>query len=124
MKIIEMLTEQESSKDSRKRSKELGIPYASRYLNRITAGDYQISIQASDSHYCTPRRTLENLEEYDTMEIAIFQNGEWVQPRNDEKFQQFPRYEELVDHYEEGDCAVGGFVPVDLIQDLYDYLSK
>jgi hypothetical protein len=57
------------------------------------------------------------------MEIAIFKDGEWVQPRNDEFINQFPKYEELIDCYENGDVAVGGNVPVNLIQELCDYLQ-
>jgi RNA-binding protein YlmH len=123
MKIFELLTEQESSKVSRKRQQEMGFEFIGRHLNRIKAGEYEMSIQASYAHYCEPRETLEDLTQYTEMELALFKNGGWVQPREDEKIKQFPRYLELEERYEEGDVAVAGYVPVDLLQDLYDYLS-
>jgi len=123
MKIIEMLTEQESSKESRKRQEVMGFGFISRHLNRLKAGDYEMSIQASFAHYCEPRETLEDLSQYTEMELALFKDGEWVQPRGDEKIKVFPRYAELEERYEEGNVAVAGWVPVDLLQDLYDYLS-
>jgi hypothetical protein len=124
MKIFELLTEQENSKVSRQRQKEMGLSYISRHLNSLKAGEYEMSIQASYAHYCEPRETLEDITQYTEMELAIFKGGKWVQPRNDEKIKQFPRYEELEERYEEGNVTVAGWVPVDLLQDLYEYLSK
>lgn len=94
-----------------------------RILNQISAGDYELSIQASEYHYCEPRKTIEDLSEYTSMEVAIFKDNSWVQPRKDEYIKSFKRYKELIDCYEEGDIAVGGYIPVNLIQDLFDYLS-
>jgi hypothetical protein len=125
MKIIEMLVEQENSKQSREKMKSMGLLANNRQYKWVEAGEHKLSIQASEYHYCEPRETLEDLSRYTAMEIAIFKGGEWVQPRNDEKIKQFPRYEELIDRYEEGGTtSVGGWIPIDLIQDLYEYLSK
>lgn len=93
-----------------------------RLLNQIKVGGYELSIQASNFHYCTPRTDLP-LDEYEEMELAIFKNDKWVQPRNDNKIKSFPRYEELINLYEDGDIAVGGYIPIDLIQDLCNYLE-
>jgi hypothetical protein len=95
VKIIEMLVEQESSKKTKEQMKAKGMNATHRHFNGITAGEYTLSIQASEYHYCEPRETLEDLSQYTEMEIAIFKNGEWVQPREDEKIKQFPRYSEL-----------------------------
>lgn len=124
MKIFELLTEQENSKVSRERQQEMGFEFIGRHLNRIKAGEYEMSIQASYAHYCEPRETLEDLTQYTEMELALFKNGKWVQPRGDEKIKAFPRYAELEERYEEGNVPVAGWVPVDLLQDLYEYLSK
>lgn len=95
-----------------------------RILNPIKLGNYNLSIQASYSHYCEPRKTVD-INDYKSMEIAIFDsNDEWVQPREDGYIRQFSRYEELIDDYELGSVAVRGWTPIDLIQDLCNYLEK
>lgn len=88
----------------------------------IPIGNFRISIQASEHHYCTPRETLP-LEQYETVEIAIFEGGKWIQPHTDERFKTFGRLSELLEQYEHGEVAVGAFVPVDLVQDLCNYLE-
>jgi hypothetical protein len=48
----------------------------------IPAGDYFLSVQASEVHYCDPEETLEDPQEYTSFEVAIFdKNKEWVNPR-------------------------------------------
>jgi hypothetical protein len=121
-KFIELLTESENSIKAREYSRRHGMGYQIRHFNALEAGQYKISIQASKFHYCEPRETLGDLADYSEMEIAIFKNNKWVQPRDDEYIQQFERFPELIEHYEDGDTAVGGWLPVDLIQDLYEYL--
>ena len=124
MKIIEMLTEQEGSKETREKMKSSGLGAHHRHFNHIEAGEYTLSVQASYYHYCDPRETLEDLSQYTEMELAIFKDGEWVQPREDEKIKQFSRYVELEEKYEQGGVPVGGYIPVSLLQELYEYLSK
>ena len=123
MEIVKMMVETENSKQSREKMRTMGMPANHRMFKWIEAGDYRMSIQASEYHYCEPRLTLEDLSNYEEMELALFKNGEWVQPREDEKIKSFPRYAELEERYEKGNVAVAGYVPVDLLQDLYDYLS-
>jgi hypothetical protein len=91
----------------------------------LQVGDYELSIQASYSHYCTPRLTVP-LNEYTAFEVAIFDNGgAWMNPHRDEVFEGFERLEELKDRWEEGeDASVGGYIDKDLVQDLYEYLIK
>lgn len=85
--------------------------------------NFSISIQGSYSHYCNPRETL-LINEYESMEIAIFEDRTWIQPHTDERFKNFHRINELLDYYEEGDVAVGGYLPIDLIQDLCEYIEN
>lgn len=38
----------------------------------VTCADgFSMSIQASESHHCSPRQTLKNAEEYDSVEVMI-----------------------------------------------------
>lgn len=97
-------------------------PY--RLFKGIDIGRFTISIQASQNHYCTPRHTLNDIYKYEDMEIAIFEKDKWIQPHTDIRFKNFNRLDELLDRYEEGNIAVGGYVPVNLIQDLCNFLEK
>lgn len=95
-----------------------------RRFKAIKVGKYYLSIQASFSHYCDPRETVD-IYNYESMEIAIFDSdNEWVQPREDEYIKNFLRYEELIDGYEDGEVAVRGWIDIDLIQDLCNYLER
>ena len=47
----------------------------------IKAGKFRVSVQASDGHYCSPRTTLDNPNDYKLFEVAIFRHGQWVLPR-------------------------------------------
>lgn len=105
------------------RSEDKFLSVHSRIFNPINVGDFQISIQGSQNHYCEPRATLP-IDNYSEMEIAIFEGDKWVQPHTDERFKNFSRLSELLDRYEEGGKAVGGYVSVDLIQDLCNYLEQ
>ncbi len=82
-----------------------------------------MSIQASENHYCTPRKTID-LKGYTEMEIAIFDNNDWANPHEDDRFKDFSRLDELLERFQEGEIAVGAYLAVDLIQDLYEYLIE
>lgn len=77
-----------------------------------------LSIQASYGHYCSPRKTLSK-ELYTNMELAIFKNDEFAPvssvTKNEELINKF-------DEYYEG--TVYGYVPVELIEELYQDLNK
>jgi hypothetical protein len=120
--FIELLNESDESKEYNKTIKDLGLKVGkSRKLNPVKAGIYTMSIQASYVHYCWPRETLENLNDYESMELALFIE-DWVQPRNDDYIRNFKRYYELLECYEPGDIAVGAYMKLDLLEDLYKYL--
>lgn len=83
-----------------------------------------ISIQASSFHYCTPREDLPELDAYTEVEIALFnKDGRWVQPRTEPLLADFPELAELCEQYEEGDTAVGYYVPMGLVNKLIKYLK-
>jgi hypothetical protein len=97
----------------------------SRVFNHIPVGRYSISVQCSAGHYCSPRESfpLTRLREYDSMEIMISKKGgEHLNIKRSSKFKKFPRYNELIERYD--GMGVFGWVNVDLLEDLFDYLAK
>lgn len=88
-----------------------------RIYNRVpTEKGYDLSIQCSEGHYCTPRKLL-GLNSYDTFEVAILWQGNFIYPS---ELNNFPRKSELDECYE---GTVFGYVPKDLVEDLYNYLN-
>lgn len=83
-----------------------------------------ISVQASSSHYSTPREDFPELDSYTAVEIALFnKDGHWVQPRTEPLLSDFPEIAELCEQYEEGKCPVGYYVPIGLVNRLIKYLD-
>ena len=83
-----------------------------------------ISIQGSETHYSTPRVYLDNIEEYEALEIAMWlPTGEWINPHTDELFKDFVDLEELKEHYGEGDSEVGFNVPIEVVRNLLKFLE-
>ena len=97
-----------------------------RHFESIKTGRYEISIQASKYHYCLPRETT-SPEEYNSMEIAIFNKKGWLNyPNKSSILRRFNRFGELLDRADgiNTGAVVYGYVPVDLIEDLINYLKK
>jgi len=94
-----------------------------RMMKAINAGNYKMSIQGSNSHYCTPRETLHPLL-YFTMEIALLNKKGWLHITRSKVIKNFPRYRELLSYADgvNSEYPVFGYVPVGLINDLYLYL--
>jgi hypothetical protein len=90
-----------------------------RLLKRIPiAINVELSIQASYAHYCNPRKTV-SLNEYETMELAIFVDNNFV------PVEQVTNNEVLIDKFNEYyEGMVYGFVPVELLEELYQELIK
>lgn len=84
-----------------------------RGFKHIRKGDVSLSIQASYGHYCTPRKTLSDLNEYASMEFALLRNGEFITVSD--ILPNFPRLEEIEEYCD----TVYGYVPVNLIEELY-----
>lgn len=49
-------------------------------------GKYFISLQASYAHYCIPRKTLYDLEEYESFEVLLYVPFEDIPPHWQEKY--------------------------------------
>lgn len=101
-------------------SNENSSPFI-RMLKRITVGAYELSIQASEYHYCVPRETLVNLFDYEAMEVAIFKNEEWVNVEQDSLFDEWEEREQFLKDY---DGMVARYIPIRMIQSLCDYIDE
>jgi len=97
-----------------------------RFFKSIQAGDYTLSIQASEGHYCTPRVTV-CPGDYSTMEMAIWRT------KGSKTFLDFPKsstmrgfshYRELMRFSDGSHPTVFGYVPVWIIQKLINYLKS
>jgi hypothetical protein len=73
-----------------------------------------LNIQASKSHYCNPRKTIKDLEEYTHWEIALFNKDEDLLAT--EVLHNFRSLAEL-ELYFEG--SVYAYVPKDLVEEFY-----
>lgn len=90
-----------------------------RIFSQINIGEYSLSIQASDMHYCTPRETFEDIYKYDSMEVAVFKNDEWCDIEQDEEFDCWKYKTYFLESY---DGMVASRIDIDVIQSLYEYL--
>lgn len=92
--------------------------YWTRVFRKIpTKSGYKLSVQASETHYCSPKETIA-LNLYDKFELAITLNSEFVYP---DILNNFKRNKELYSYY---DGTIFSYVPKDLIEDLYNYLNN
>lgn len=91
----------------------------------IETPKYDLSVQASKYHYCTPREDLKDINSYITVEVALFnKTGNWVQPREEEILQQFPEITDLLEHWEDCDTNFIGQVPIKLVNRFITYLNN
>ena len=117
------------------------LPYRPGFFKELEFGKWKLSIQGSDSHYCEPRATL-RATEYTSMEVAIFSTDEeWIKFHNNDwahpedipgcplghlwEPRNRPVHDE--DFNETGEMKrngsfVGGWIPVEAIQELIDFL--
>lgn len=121
MEFIEKLVEAEDSI----RMKDYQSPFGDseertlRLFNRVTLKDgVHLSIQCSYAHYCSPRKTVDVLN-YTTMELAIFKDEQFTNVNAITNNKELAN--ELNEYYE---GTVYGYVPVELIEKLYQELSK
>lgn len=75
-----------------------------------------LSIQASFTHYCSPRKTIDK-EKYTSMELAIIKNNELARIRD------ITDNEKLINAFDDY-CISGiyGCVPIALLEELYQEL--
>lgn len=87
--------------------------------NRIICGNgFELSVQAGEYHYSTPRIDNAGRENYTAWEIAIFENDEWVVPINDKRFTS------IAEHFDtSGITAVAAYVPTANVQEIYEMLA-
>ncbi|WP_075810116.1 hypothetical protein [Clostridium perfringens] len=91
-----------------------------RVLQHLNVGEYKLSIQASDGHYCEPRKLLNNIYDYTHMEVAIIK-GDFVHIGFDNFFDNWEYKEKFLENF---DGCVAGYIPIDIIQSLYEYMAK
>lgn len=89
------------------------------FFDRLEAGAFGLSVQASRTHYCSPRQDSDDPEFFSAFECALFENDEWVNPRTDTRFSDIG-----VDNWESGTCPVGGFIPVATVQAIWDRINE
>lgn len=90
-----------------------------RMFNGIKIDDeLWISIQASYGHYCLPRKTLQDINDYTAMEFALM-DGKGGFLTVTDVLPSFSRIKEIEEHCD----TVYSYVPVDLIDDLFKELT-
>lgn len=52
----------------------------------VRVGPYEVSIQASEEHYCLPRENYESADSYVAFEVAIFRDDRFFIPLDDARF--------------------------------------
>jgi hypothetical protein len=94
-----------------------------RFFEAIQAGDYTLSIQASEGHYCTPRVTV-CPGDYSSMEMAIWRTESkgFLDFPKSSTMRGFSHYKELMECSDGSHPTVFGYVPVWIIQKLINYL--
>ena len=88
---------------------------------RINIGCFGLSIQASYAHYCQPRINSNDNFLYSNFEVALFENNEWLNPKDDDRFIDMVW---LKDVWESGKYAVGGYIPTNKVQELCNRLES
>jgi hypothetical protein len=117
MNLLNVLKETEESKKIRKwttQKNELVI----RDFQNIEFGDFLLSIRADATSNCTPRKTLDEINKYETMEFALVKGEKFLSVTD--VLPEFSKLKEIQRY----DHSIYGYVPVELIQDLYLELSK
>lgn len=56
------------------------------HFQSLQIGAMKASIQASEYHYCSPRRTLASSDNYEAFEVALILQDEWFHPEKDARF--------------------------------------
>jgi hypothetical protein len=91
---------------------------ALRDFDLLEYGNFAINVRADFGSYCTPRETLEKLNKYKEMEFAIVRGKKFLTVTD--VLPTFTKLQEI----EKYNSKVYGYVPVDLIQELYEELNR
>lgn len=97
------------------------LVFSSRNFEAIKVRDYMLSVQASENHYCTPRRTLSDVYEYSEMEVALLKDNEFVDVAEDQFFNSWERREEFLERF---DGQVAPYVSIEVIQSLFEFIMS
>ena len=91
-------------------------------LNRpIQIADYELSIQASAFHYCTPKEFILDMGRYSSVEFVIWNKTGMIKDlRRSRVLGRFPQVEKLMSYANDGNF---NFVPVTLLDAFLDYLQ-
>jgi hypothetical protein len=93
----------------------------------IQLGNYSLSIQYGEYLYCSPKQNLPPTK-YTSVELAIFHGLENIEKSHEkgvkqEEFESFKHFKFLQSFRTDSDnFAYFGYVPVELVDDLYLYL--
>ena len=83
-----------------------------RMFEALEMGPFRLSIQASYAHYCSPRVTLENLKNYLSWEMMLYEKGKpEINPIQDSRF---------TDVGVEDWSDIGAHIPTAIVQALYE----
>ena len=98
------------------------------YLNRkiiapLKIGKYKLSIQASEEHYCSPRKNLTDYNLYNSFEMLIMkEDGSNIQLKKSSIIRNYSKYYKLLSHHDgEG---IFGWVDKDILEDFVNYLES
>lgn len=95
--------------------------YGSRMFNHIFIGNVELSIQASFCHHCSSRKTLKDINMYDTFEVALIGENKLV-------IDTLKDYADFNAFNSEAVCNAGIFifsnVPKELIEKVYLKLKE
>jgi HD superfamily phosphohydrolase len=117
MHFFDHLRESQESKGFRNKNKQLkGIVI--KHFEPLKYNVFTVSIQASAGNYCTPRESLEDVRQYKEMEFAVMHNNEFI--RVSDILPTFTKLNEIEKHYK----TVYAYVPVELIQELFEELNS
>lgn len=88
----------------------------------IEAGRYLISVQASKFHESIPQKTLRNIGMYESMAVSILdKDSKVINLETDSFFDEWENREAFLVKY---DGETGKFVPIKVIQSLFDYIEE
>ena len=113
MKLVERLNNQEVKVASG----------GSKVISSFKIGKYQLSIQASEGHYCSPRKNLTDYNLYNSFEMLIMkEDGSDIQLKKSSIIRNYPKYYKLLS-YHDGE-GIFGWVDKDLLEDFVNYLES
>jgi hypothetical protein len=85
---------------------------------------FDLSVQAGSGKYSEPNEVLENVNDYTSFEVALFDPfDKWVTILNADRWSS--ELSELLNelNFEDGDFGVGGWISVEDVQKLHDLIQ-